>query len=148
MNDPLTDSAPSALVAAMEANQESVATSWGRLLGKEFHVESEQTWFCSGFSYHLFNGVIRTQLSPEHADDAIKKTLENFRQRGVPFAWLIGPSTQPADLPERLERHGLRLDDDSPGMVVDILALPEHLAVPDSLQIIEVTTSEQLRMWL
>lgn len=148
MPDPLTDASPASLVLAIEANQRAVALSWARLLDAEVYAEPEQSRFLSGFHYHLFNGVIRTQFPSEQTDALIEQTIRHFAQCGLPFAWLISPSDQPGDLARRLEAQGMRLDADGPGMAIDLWTLPEELSVPAGLRIEEVTTGELLITWL
>lgn len=56
----------------------------------------------------MFKGVWNTRLSESEADAAIEETIAWFRERDAPyFFWWTGPETTPADLPQRLQSHGL-----------------------------------------
>jgi GNAT superfamily N-acetyltransferase len=55
------------------------------------------------------NEVIHSQLDEADADAAIVQAIAMYRDRGLQFRWNAGPDNGPADLGERLARHGLRL---------------------------------------
>jgi ribosomal protein S18 acetylase RimI-like enzyme len=67
---------------------------------------------------------------------------------GFPMAWLIGPSTRPVDLGSRLEAYGWMLEDEAPGMAIDLETLAGSLSSPASLTIERVQDEETLRTWL
>ena len=64
---------------------------------------------------------------------------------GVPGSWHIGPSMRPADLVERLGRHGfVDLDASEPGMAADLDALPRTVPHPDGFQVQRVRGAGRL----
>jgi ribosomal protein S18 acetylase RimI-like enzyme len=69
----------------------------------------------------------------------------SFAEHEVPFMWTVGPFTQPSDLGERLESHGLSHADDLPGMAVDLHALDEDVSFPSGLVIERVGDTKVLR---
>ncbi len=58
------------------------------------------------------NSVGGVQWSAEEADARIEETIAHFRERDCGFNWIVSPTDQPADLRERLERHGVALAGD------------------------------------
>ncbi|HLI09354.1 MAG TPA: GNAT family N-acetyltransferase [Ktedonobacteraceae bacterium] len=148
MSNILIDSSVPALISAMEANAQELAVLWGRALGAEFHDESEQQWFISGLPFELGNGVVRAAFTPADVDAKIEEATGHFIARNVPAAWLVGPSTQPADLGSRLEASGWIRDDEAPGMAIDLLALREDNPLPPGLIIKEVSDGEMLKQWI
>src|SRR5262245_9945086 len=54
------------------------------------------------------NGVVCSALEQTSADTAIEEVLGWFRARRVPASWLCDEAVEPADLRERLVRHGCR----------------------------------------
>lgn len=54
------------------------------------------------------NEVIYSRLDEATADAAIEAAIAMYRDRGLKFRWNAGPGSGPADLGERLARHGLR----------------------------------------
>lgn len=142
--DILEDFSIPSLLHAMERN---VHEAWIRLalgLGAEVYDEPDALWFLTGLPFHLANGIVRTSLHT----DMIEKRIKEFTAHRVPMAWLIGPSTQPADLGIRLEQHGWMLEE-APGMAVDLHILDErHLSYPSRLTITRVSDEQQLKTWL
>jgi GNAT superfamily N-acetyltransferase len=69
---------------------------------------------------HLpYNGVIRSSLGGD-PDRTIASVVGSFRRRGVDFMWIVHPSSQPADLGERLAAHGLLAVEVATGMSLDL----------------------------
>lgn len=148
MSNILSDFSAPALISAMEANMQELATLWGRALGATFHEEPEQQWFISGLPFELCNGVVRTAFTSTDVDAKIEEVTRHFTERNVPAAWLVGPSPQPADLRSRLEAHGWVLAETDPGMAIDLLALREDSPLPPGLVIKEVSDGETLKQWI
>jgi len=63
----------------------------------------------SGDAHPGSNGVGDVRWSEAEADAKIEAYIESYRQRGIGFTWHVSPYDRPADLRERLERHGLVL---------------------------------------
>jgi ribosomal protein S18 acetylase RimI-like enzyme len=128
MSDILTDTSPVSIVAALEANWRAYRRSWGRHPSVEIRDDERFFWFITGQPSGWINAVLRADLSPDEADDAIRATIDHFTRRGVPWLWVTGPSSAPPDLPERLVTHGLQRSWQCPGMA---LVLPEdEIAIP------------------
>jgi ribosomal protein S18 acetylase RimI-like enzyme len=139
----LEDFSTSSLLQAMEENIQEAWIRLGRGLGAVVHDEPEVLWFLSGLPFHLANGIVRTHFP----DGAVEEKLKQFTAHQVPLAWLIGPSTQPADLGSCLEQHGWMLEE-APGMAVDLRFLDKHLSFPSHLTITRVSDEEKLKTWL
>ena len=80
---------------------------WPRV---EFHDDQECCWTLSDLPFPLFNSVMRARLPLDRADAMIDARIAACRSRNVPMLWWTGPSTMPADLGARLERHGFVLE--------------------------------------
>ena len=78
------------------------------------------------------NDISGTRWNAHEADEKIKAVIEHHRQRNIGFHWMVNPFDQPADLRERLERHGLMLAGDQALMARVNL---EHLDIPINSQI-------------
>jgi hypothetical protein len=70
------------------------------------------------------NTVGLTRLDDETVDATIDQVIQVFREEGKRFAWLVSPSSRPADLAEHLTRRGLVFDGGLAGMVLTDLARP------------------------
>jgi len=61
----------------------------------------------SGDAHPGSNEIADVRWSAEEADARIQEIIEHHRAHGRGFRWTVGPYDTPADLHERLERHGL-----------------------------------------
>jgi predicted N-acetyltransferase YhbS len=79
------------------------------------------------------------------ADAKIEEMIERYRSRGLGFTWFVSPFDEPADLAERLERHGLILAGDQVGMArvgLDPVDIPVNPRV--AIEVIEPTRDDQI----
>jgi ribosomal protein S18 acetylase RimI-like enzyme len=92
--------------------------------------------------------VYRAIFPPEQADKNIERVVQRYRSEGcLPMWWIVGPSSQPADLGKRLQEQGFECFAHPPGMAADLPALPEQAALPDRFTIERVANSRALREW-
>ena len=63
----------------------------------------------SGGAHPGSNQFGGTRWTEQEADAEIEAVIEAHRQRGLGFVWYVFPHDTPADLGQRLERHGLML---------------------------------------
>ncbi len=147
MSKVLSDFSEPALISAMEANAQEGFILWGRALKADFHEEPEQQWFISGLPFELGNGVVRAQFAATDLDAKIEEVTRHFTERNVPASWLVGPSTQSTGLKSRLEAAGW-IDDEAPGMAIDLSTLREDNPLPPGLVIKEVSDGEMLKQWI
>ncbi len=144
----MRDAAEADVVAAIEANTQDAFARWAIGLGADLHRTPEVAWFASHLPFPLCNGVIRATLPPRETDSRIRAMLDHCKQRHVPLCWLVGPSSQPADLDARLEAQGLILAEEGLGMAVDLDALDTNVAAVAGLTIVTVDDGAALRDWI
>ena len=122
------------MAQAVEANLfaffQHLAT-WPRV---ELHDEPYCCWTLSDLPFPLFNSVMRARLPGDRIDALIDARLAECESRNVPMLWWTGPSTSPADLGARLDRHGFFLEA-SHGMAADLDGAVAIAASPDDRQI-------------
>ena len=147
MSDVLKDFCPSALINAIEENSIEGIKAWARWPQIEFHEDSDMLWTLSRIPHPIFNNVFSAQVAPSEAEATIDKAIDRVRKRKVPMGWWISPSSKPQDLGRYLEAKGFTSGGSPPGMAVDLLAPEEGLARPNSLSIVEVKNTEELRSW-
>ena len=92
----------------------------------------------SGLPARVVNAVNMAHLNEESAGERIAEAKAFFGRFGVPFRWLFGVTTTPADLPERLEAAGLGPLSDTPGMGLDIPAMRDEPPDVPGLEVHEV----------
>jgi GNAT superfamily N-acetyltransferase len=140
----LQDLSPRALAAAIESNHWEFYAFLSRSPHGRSREDAATQWVMTGIPHPMFNGVFGARLSTADVDAAIEETMAPFKARSAPMCWWTGPSTQPADLGERLVAHGLRRAEDLPGMAVELSALNEELPDPAGLKIERVADREAL----
>lgn len=108
--------------------------------------------YWTGLAHPGTNFVRSAHWSDDEADERIEEVMNWFRERGMGIQWTVGPEDRPADLGERLVRHGFVRAGDQALMVrfgldnldsiptnpdievIDLKAAPEEL-VEASIQI-------------
>jgi GNAT superfamily N-acetyltransferase len=150
------------LLRAVEHNLQDLFRAVATLPGSEIVETPELSWHHAFPVNPFFKSVWGTRLGAGAVDAAIDERIAWFREREAPFFfWWTGPSTEPADLGERLAARGMigqaeqaRLF--APGLEVDALGTPamaadlaamneEALAqVPDGFEISEVRDAAAL----
>jgi GNAT superfamily N-acetyltransferase len=116
---------------------------WPRV---ELHDDYDCCWTASDLPFPLFNSVLRAQLPTDRADAMIGARIEACRRRNVPMLWWTGPSTQPADLGERLDRHGFVVER-AVGMVADLRSPGPELSPDAKIAIEPVEDRVTLTTW-
>lgn len=121
-------------------------THWshfGRYPGSSLHDEEGVLWYESPIAYLPYNAVIDTRIDGD-VDTVVARVVARFRERGVPFMWVVKPGDSPADLAERLRAAGLDLVEEATGMDIDLGGWsPEP--VPDGVTVSVVDSEEGLR---
>ncbi|GAC1453613.1 MAG: hypothetical protein PVSMB4_14310 [Ktedonobacterales bacterium] len=144
----LRDVTAASLAPAIEASLAAYQVSLARLPGAEVYDTPNLLWVSTGVPLDFYNGVYRSMLDPLHADTQIQQVIEEFRRRRLPMYWQVGPSSRPADLPQRLLAHGLVHEEDEPGMALDMLAMNEEFPSPPGLEIRRVDDESGLNAWV
>jgi len=90
------------------------------------------------------NSVVYTKLGEAAADAAIEATIGEYLEHGLPFRWIVAPSSRPADLRERLLAHGLRHAETTVGMLADPAL---ELAPSPGVEVLPLT-AERFEDWL
>jgi ribosomal protein S18 acetylase RimI-like enzyme len=125
----MIDSAEDASVLdAMDANMAAFWLAYGRGQGCSLGPVGGTAWFHTGIFHPLFNGVPRPVLDSAGVDAAVDALQARIDANGAPAFWWLGPRAVPRDLGQRLERRGLSLAGQAPGMAVDLSALDGALS--------------------
>jgi len=127
--------------SAIEANlfAHPVFHPWPRTV--EAHDGPDLLFSRTDIPQPLFNSVGRANLSADAADAAILRLTSHH----MPILWWVGPSSKPADLRERLVRHGFEHAGDNPGMAAPLSRI--RFPPPTSIAIERVLDLDTLRTW-
>jgi GNAT superfamily N-acetyltransferase len=134
----LQDFSPPAVARAIELNSIEGVKLWSNWPGIEVREERDLIWTLTSIPFPIFNNVLGARLAPEDVESGIEAVLARVKERNVPMAWWLGPTTEPADLGRHLEARGFTHVEDPPGMAVDLLALSGETQTPPGLTIEEV----------
>ncbi|HLZ55730.1 MAG TPA: GNAT family N-acetyltransferase [Ktedonosporobacter sp.] len=133
-------SIPAAIDAGIIAYKSFLCTSsHGQL-----HQEPGLLWAESD----LVNAVLYTNLQRDTLPTTIERVRNHFAQRNRSFQWHLGPSSYPKNYGDILLAHGLKHDEDEPGMAVDLQALHEDISLNSNVTVLPVTDHELLEQWL
>lgn len=144
-----TDLSPDALARAIEENTIAYWLYKARRAGWDLLERPGALLYRSGLAIGPWqNGVLRTDFAPDLADERIATLVMDFRERGLPFTWYVGPGRRPADLGARLLSHGLTHEVEEPGMAADLHALNESQLTPAGLDIQRVRDDAGARIGL
>lgn len=147
MPTPLTQFIPETLPATIEGSLFDLFESWSHWPKAHIEDGGDHLRLLADVPTSLFNGIFRVRMPAEHLDARIAAALAPFRARCVPAFWLIGPTTEPADLAARLHACGMRSLDDAIGMATDLHAARTDAPLPDGLTIEPVLDIAMLRRY-
>jgi ribosomal protein S18 acetylase RimI-like enzyme len=141
------------LLSALASAEEQAASVEANLAAIQAHYATEVfdrdgVRFCfSGLRWRVLNGAVLASLAANDAEKRIAETLGWFRERSVPWRWIVGPLTSPADLGQRLVAAGMRAASDHPGMVLRIDRMRDEPAALQGLDVHEVLDEADFARW-
>jgi hypothetical protein len=94
---------------------------------------------------HYRNGVLRSILEPDALGPRIDETIAHYGRLGVPFRWVVTPSTRPRDTSEVLLRKGFALAETLHAMVADPADFPPHAGGDVT---VEMVGKDNLETWV
>jgi GNAT superfamily N-acetyltransferase len=125
-------------VREVEKNLWHTWSNFGCGPGCSLHDEGHALWFETPIPIIPYNGILRFRAETK-IDQKIDKLVNHFRHRRVAFMWIVHPSSQPQDLPERLRERGLQEAELLPGMARSLANLPEPSPLPGGMTLRKVT---------
>lgn len=147
MKPVLHDNSPASLITAMEAN----LSAWLPVLALQGkHWVNDPTGLdrvTTDIPFALFNSIMNFRLQPALVDDTLRSLQTDARHRKVPLLCWVVPSSRPQNLPAHLINNGFKLDDDGPGMLVDLSTLNEQLPYPPELNVRIARDETGWRAW-
>ena len=103
-------------------------TSFSRL-----HEDADCLWYESAIGFPVFGGVVRSRFALDTADRRIAELLETLR--GQSHHWFVMPTSQPADLAERVLRAGGEIVAELAGMAMELSQLTPAPVLPMGVEI-------------
>jgi hypothetical protein len=94
-----------------------------------------------------WHAVRISSLSGDQVDTAIAVQVDYHRQLGVEFEWTVCRHDRPADLCERLARHGFEIGQCEAILVLDLSERPDWVDLQTDHEIVRVENQAQLAMF-
>ncbi|HUP75797.1 MAG TPA: GNAT family N-acetyltransferase [Acidimicrobiales bacterium] len=129
-------------IAAVEGNLWSMWSAFGRGEGCRLVDEPGLLRFETPLGHTPYNSVMRFRCN-DRVDEMIDSVMGSYEQREVPVMWVVHPTTQPADIHERLVARGLVEAEIVPGMVARLGDIPSEDPAPAEVEIAPVTPQER-----
>jgi GNAT superfamily N-acetyltransferase len=134
----LTDHSAPVLSAGIKANLHAFFKSFHRSsLARVSEIPQGFRWH-TDVAHPWFNGVFCSSPPADESSRTIQATLDYFRSQGVSmFTWWLDPELDPSAWSEYLLPVGFHYDNNTPGMALDLSALPPLAESPLVLQCVE-----------
>ena len=143
----LTDTSRAGLLAAIEAD--IVATRLSNTdVPVEGHVDPDAAWGIAPDPGARRVVVVRAAFAESAADRRIGEILDAADARGAEAMWWLARHHRPADLADRLLRHGFERISETAAMALDLAALPATFDTPPGLAIEPVTDLDAARAFV
>ena len=94
-----------------------------------------------------FHVLIHSSLTPETTDAVIAEQVGHYRSLGAGFEWKVYAHDAPADLRERLARHGFTVGPLEAVLVLDLRNAPAWVEEPTPYETVRVERVEQVGMF-
>jgi ribosomal protein S18 acetylase RimI-like enzyme len=138
MTDILTDLSSASLAGAIKANLYAFFQSFRYSAQATVHDRAPGFRWHTAIAHPWFNGVLSTQPPAEEVAQTVQDTLAYFQSRGVAsFTWWLAPHLDPATWSQHLLPRGFQYDDHTPGMALELAALPLPVQHPLTIQRVE-----------
>ena len=113
----------------------------------DWHEDGSYTRFSTLFPNPFSNIIWNANFPHVELDGAIESAIAPIAAHGVPILWLAGPSSQPANLADRLLAHGFHAGFPMPAMAVDLNRVGP-VNVPEGFDLHEVCDEDGMQDWL
>jgi hypothetical protein len=131
------------VIHQVELNLWETWSNFGRGHGCTLHDEDDALWFETPIPILPYNTVLRFQVEQD-VDQRIDAMVNCYSDRNVAQLWIVHPSSQPNDLPERLAQRGLQEIEIALCMARNLDHLPEPPLLPEGVEISEAIEDKDL----
>lgn len=134
-----------------DANLENVYASspfYYDIPGKQAYAGKDVSWVMTDIPFIPCNIVFKARMSSDTAERTVADIVSRAQQIKTPLRWYMDSKTTPGDLGDILVKYGFAgFNRPSPLMAVDVdIPEPEALQLA-SMQIVEVSDKDELKLW-
>jgi GNAT superfamily N-acetyltransferase len=131
---------------AIEENLFEFFITIARSTNRPFYNDGEISWVnCAPSPWP--NGIMSARIENEHIDEKIRLVVNQIKTGSAPRLWMTGPSMQPKNLEQNLERFGFVKRSEATGMAIDLSGLKTEREPPPELKIRMVNDEQTLQAW-
>ena len=94
-----------------------------------------------------YHAVVYSRMTAATADAAIEEEVAHYRALGSGFEWKVYAHDRPADLMDRLARHGFTVGPREAVLVVDLADPPAWVREPGPRDVVRVERSEDVALF-
>jgi GNAT superfamily N-acetyltransferase len=144
----LTDPLDIALVRAIRGNLYAFFRYLGQSPATDYHEDAGMVRWRTPLRHPWFNGVLCTAPASHEAAHMVADAIAYFREHDVAiFTWWLDNDVASGPWERPLLAQGLRYDDNTPGMAIDLDEIAGARPAPDGLTIRRVEDEAMLRVW-
>lgn len=140
----LESSSPEQVSQAIQDNMYEIFRVNGRSPLYDVQESPELIRMSHGAKEATYQGVGYANFPEDNIYEHIESVISYFKERQLPFMWYLGPDTQPKDLGEELQSHGLEYGGNASAMAINLSELEER-PIPKGLSVELVEDIEGLR---
>jgi ribosomal protein S18 acetylase RimI-like enzyme len=145
--EPAETAADARAAAALDANFGELLAWYGAAPSGEVRRDADLLLTVSGVSFRAINAAALASLESSTAGRRIDDAIGWLAARTDRWRWLVGPSSRPLDLGERLVAAGLQQVSDNAGMALDLGAWQTGAPLPAGVTTELVTDEVGLARW-
>lgn len=140
----LKNPSKSEIQKAIEYNWYDFIRRWSNLdiEGIEYEDKPEYFKLMTGVPYFRLNVVLDTHISPDNAEETVRNIVSTFKERRMPFIWILGPSSSSDKVKEHILKNKLIFIIKPPGMAFNLNNLSEDKKKIPDLEIVKVEDTE------
>lgn len=147
MTEILTDLSQTSLATAVKANLYANFHWMGNSAAATVHDSPYGFNWRTNIAHPWFNGMLSTLPPAADASQIISETVNYFQAHNVAnFTWWLAPHLELTDWSQQLLAYGFQYDNSTPGMAIDLAALPQP--TQSSLTIRRVEGQHMLAEWI
>jgi GNAT superfamily N-acetyltransferase len=99
------------------------------------------------FTKNWQSRIFMANFSELDASKNILKIISRLKELNIHVLWFVTPMSRPKNLEKLLKDHGFTYQNNWKAMAIDLKTMPEQFNIPEGLEIKEVHSLEELKIW-
>ncbi|MCA9873717.1 MAG: GNAT family N-acetyltransferase [Anaerolineales bacterium] len=138
MTEIMSDLSQTSLATAVKANLYAFFAWMRNSAAATVHDSPQGFNWRTNIAHPWFNGMLSTLPPAADASHVIDETVNYFQAHDVPnFTWWLAPQLEPTAWSQHLLAYGFQYNNSTPGMAIDLAALPQPAQHPLTIRPVE-----------